>query len=91
MEVDSMSQLEKKRERENKISKLMGEYLLKGYKMLGSTCNVCGVSTLRNFGQLFVKEIKSPPSPSAGPVYMEASYPARRVTPQRRDPGCYRN
>ena len=36
--------LDKKRERDNKISKLMGEYLLKGYKMLGSTCNACGVS-----------------------------------------------
>ncbi|CAB4001057.1 Hypothetical predicted protein [Paramuricea clavata] len=48
MEVDSMSQLEKKRERENKISKLMGEYLLKGYKMLGSTCNVCGTILLKD-------------------------------------------
>ena len=47
MEADRMSELEKKRERENKISKLMAEYLLKGYTMLGSTCNVCRVSTLR--------------------------------------------
>lgn len=30
-----------KRERSNKISKIMGQYLLKGYRMLGSTCNKC--------------------------------------------------
>ena len=36
--------LELRRERSNKISKVMGEYLLKGYKMLGATCNKCGVS-----------------------------------------------
>ena len=35
--------LKKQRERNNKISKLMGNYLLKGYKMLGSTCNKCQV------------------------------------------------
>lgn len=29
------------RERSNKISKILGDYLLKGYKMLGSTCNKC--------------------------------------------------
>ena len=48
MEADSMSQLEKKRKRENQISKLMGEYLLKGYRMLGSTCNVCGTILLKD-------------------------------------------
>ena len=35
--------LEKQRERSNKISKIMGDYLLKGYKMLGSQCNKCQV------------------------------------------------
>ena len=35
--------LELRRERSNKISKTMGEYLLKGYKMLGTSCNKCGV------------------------------------------------
>lgn len=33
-----------RRERADKISKLMGEYLLKGYTMLGISCEVCGVS-----------------------------------------------
>lgn len=33
-----------RRERSDKISKLMGEYLLKGYKMLGISCEICGVS-----------------------------------------------
>eukprot|EP00794_Sanderia_malayensis_P020359 gene20359-22367_t len=40
--------LELRRERSNKISKLMGEYLLKGYKMLGSTCNKCGTILMRD-------------------------------------------
>ncbi|PIK44683.1 putative Sjoegren syndrome/scleroderma autoantigen 1-like [Apostichopus japonicus] len=31
-----------RRERADKISKLMGEYLLKGYTMLGISCEVCG-------------------------------------------------
>ena len=39
--------LELRRERSNKVSRLMGEYLLKGYKMLGTTCNKCGVSMLK--------------------------------------------
>jgi len=33
--------LQMARERSNKISKVLGDYLLKGYKMLGSTCNKC--------------------------------------------------
>lgn len=33
--------IEAKRERNNKISMLMGQYLLKGYKMLATTCPVC--------------------------------------------------
>ena len=36
--------IEAKRERQDRVSKLMGEYLLKGYKMLGSTCPLCMVS-----------------------------------------------
>ncbi|XP_028396271.1 Sjoegren syndrome/scleroderma autoantigen 1 homolog [Dendronephthya gigantea] len=43
-----MSQTDKKRARDDKIGKLMGEYLLKGYKMLGSTCNVCGTILLKD-------------------------------------------
>ena len=38
--------MEARRERQNKISKLLGEYLLKGYKMLGTTCPHCDVSTV---------------------------------------------
>lgn len=33
--------IEARRERNNKISSLMGQYLLKGYKMLAITCPVC--------------------------------------------------
>ncbi len=36
--------IQAKRERADKISKLMGDYLLKGYKMLGTTCKTCDVS-----------------------------------------------
>lgn len=38
-----MKILEARRERSDKISKLMGDYLLKGYKMLGSVCETCDV------------------------------------------------
>ena len=36
-----MKVIQAKRERSDKISKLMGDYLLKGYKMLATSCNVC--------------------------------------------------
>lgn len=39
-----MKVIQARRERQDKISKLMGDYLLKGYKMLGDCCEVCGVS-----------------------------------------------
>ncbi len=37
-----------RRERSNKISKLMGDYLLKGYKMLATTCDDCGTIELED-------------------------------------------
>ena len=37
-----------RRERSDKISKIMGNYLLKGYKMLATTCNVCGTIELED-------------------------------------------
>eukprot|EP00112_Aurelia_sp_Birch-Aquarium-sp1_P023042 Seg6720.1 transcript_id=Seg6720.1/GoldUCD/mRNA.D3Y31 product="Sjoegren syndrome/scleroderma autoantigen 1" protein_id=Seg6720.1/GoldUCD/D3Y31 len=40
--------LELRRERSNKVSRLMGDYLLKGYKMLGTTCNKCGTILMRD-------------------------------------------
>ena len=40
-----MKILEARRERSDKISKRMGDYLLKGYKMLGSVCEMCDVSS----------------------------------------------
>lgn len=36
--------IQARRERQDKISKLMSEYLLKGYRMLGECCDECGVS-----------------------------------------------
>jgi hypothetical protein len=38
-----MKVIEARRERTDKISQLMGEYLLKGYKMLGIVCDICEV------------------------------------------------
>lgn len=35
--------LQARRERQNRISALMGDYLLRGYRMLGETCADCGV------------------------------------------------
>ena len=42
-----MKVIQARRERPDKISKLMGDYLLKGYNMLGECCELCG---LRPFG-----------------------------------------
>lgn len=43
-----MKVIQARRERQDKISKLMGDYLLKGYKMLGECCDVCGVSQVHS-------------------------------------------
>ena len=43
-----------KRERSDKISKLMGEYMLKGYKMLNDCCPNCLVSELDKY-KFFMK------------------------------------
>lgn len=43
-----MKILEARRERSDKISKLMGDYLLKGYKMLGSVCEKCDTILLED-------------------------------------------
>lgn len=43
-----MKVIQARRERQDKISKLMGEYLLKGYKMLGECCDLCGTILLQN-------------------------------------------
>ena len=36
-----MKVIQAKRERSDKISKVMGDYLLKGYKMLATSCRIC--------------------------------------------------
>lgn len=38
-----MKVIQARRERQDKISKLMGDYLLKGYRMLSDCCDICGV------------------------------------------------
>lgn len=43
-----MKVIQARRERQDKISKLMGGYLLKGYKMLGDCCDVCGTVLLQD-------------------------------------------
>ncbi|XP_070699712.1 protein ZNRD2 [Pempheris klunzingeri] len=43
-----MKVIQARRERQDKISKLMGDYLLKGYKMLGECCDVCGTILLKD-------------------------------------------
>ncbi|KAK7104814.1 hypothetical protein V1264_019472 [Littorina saxatilis] len=42
-----MKLMQARRERSDKISKMMGDYLLKGYKMLGSTCRECDTILLQ--------------------------------------------
>lgn len=41
--------LQAKRERNDKISSIMGKYLLKGYKMLATSCPICDVSMKNDF------------------------------------------
>ncbi|XP_065661307.1 protein ZNRD2 [Hydra vulgaris] len=45
---EEKSKLKAKRDRSNKISKLMGDYLLKGYKMLGTVCQKCQAILMQN-------------------------------------------
>ncbi|XP_077447665.1 protein ZNRD2 [Stigmatopora argus] len=43
-----MKVIQARRERQDQISKVMGNYLLKGYKMLGECCDVCGTILLQD-------------------------------------------
>ncbi|XP_007553257.1 protein ZNRD2 isoform X1 [Poecilia formosa] len=43
-----MKVIQARRERQDKISKLMGDYLLKGFKMLGDCCEACGTILLQD-------------------------------------------
>ncbi|XP_077402231.1 protein ZNRD2 [Vanacampus margaritifer] len=43
-----MKVIQARRERQDQISKVMGDYLLKGYKMLGECCDVCGTILLQD-------------------------------------------
>uniref|UniRef100_A0A3P9MII9 Zinc ribbon domain containing 2 n=1 Tax=Oryzias latipes TaxID=8090 RepID=A0A3P9MII9_ORYLA len=43
-----MKVIQARRERQDKISRVMGDYLLKGYKMLGDCCDACGTILLQD-------------------------------------------
>ncbi|XP_061818920.1 protein ZNRD2 isoform X2 [Nerophis lumbriciformis] len=43
-----MKVIQARRERQDQISKVMGDYMLKGYKMLGDCCDVCGTILLQD-------------------------------------------
>ncbi|XP_067877846.1 protein ZNRD2 isoform X2 [Heterodontus francisci] len=43
-----MKVIEARRERQDKITKLMGDYLLKGYRMLADCCQECGTVLLQD-------------------------------------------
>lgn len=43
-----MKVIQARRERQDKISKLMGGYLLKGYRMLGDCCEICGTILMQD-------------------------------------------
>ena len=45
---EQKAEIEERRQRSDKISRLMGTYLLKRYKMLGETCHVCKVSIIKS-------------------------------------------
>lgn len=40
---DKITAFQRKQEKREKLSSLMGQYLLKGYRMLGTNCSECGV------------------------------------------------
>ncbi|XP_046876679.1 protein ZNRD2 [Hypomesus transpacificus] len=48
-----MKVIQARRDRQDKISKLMGGYLLKGYKMLGDCCDTCGTILLQDKQQKY--------------------------------------
>ncbi len=57
-----MKVFQARRERQDKISKLMGDYMLKGYKMLAECCDLCGVRgkhVLHSFICDFIKRVCS--------------------------------
>ncbi|VDD75823.1 unnamed protein product [Mesocestoides corti] len=43
MSRERRAELDRQRRRSDKVSSLMGEYLLKGWRMLGESCTVCDV------------------------------------------------
>ncbi|XP_073515577.1 protein ZNRD2 isoform X2 [Phyllobates terribilis] len=43
-----MKILRARRDRQDKISRMMGDYLLKGYRMLGESCDTCGTILLQD-------------------------------------------
>ncbi|KAM4722684.1 protein ZNRD2 [Rhinophrynus dorsalis] len=43
-----MKMLRARREHQDRISRLMGDYLLKGYRMLGESCEACGTILLQD-------------------------------------------
>lgn len=48
---EQCSRTEERHDRSDAISKLLGDYLLKGYKMLGSTCSKCDTILLKGRGR----------------------------------------
>ncbi|TNN64262.1 Sjoegren syndrome/scleroderma autoantigen 1 [Liparis tanakae] len=48
-----MKVIQARRDRQDKISKLMGDYLLKGYRMLADCCDVCGTIILQDKQQKY--------------------------------------
>ncbi|KAM6969744.1 protein ZNRD2 [Aplochiton taeniatus] len=48
-----MKVIQARRDRQDKVSKLMGDYLLKGYKMLGECCELCGTILLQDKQQKY--------------------------------------
>lgn len=48
--VAEMKVIEAKRERQDKISRIMGQYLLKGYQMLATSCPKCNTIELKTRG-----------------------------------------
>jgi len=45
--AEQLAEIEKRRARSNKISQLMGQYMLKGYRMLDKSCPICGTVLLQ--------------------------------------------
>lgn len=90
MDKSTQERINRTRERSDKISALMGQYLLKGYRMLGSTCDVCGNVLLKYRDQqdycVACQEVDALPTGTSDQGELPASHPPKQDSCEIRAP-----